>query len=217
MIRETWTHFIQGYYICQSCEVVDRDNNRSIVGYKCPRCSIPSPGGNIYYDITVGAIADLIAGFYPLPDLDSSSSTGPIPDPPESHRLAILVFFCTLGEVLLQQYLERGMIRLGLPLEIQNRLLQDNMFTTKRIQRLFPILTGVPWQEAVKTVSKRAKTDFKKTVDFYIEANGKRNLLLHLGNKWAVPSDMAKQCFDNIAPLIKLFVEFHNTYLVKPI
>jgi hypothetical protein len=165
----------------------------------------------------VGAIADLIAELYPLPDLDIPVLIIPSSDPPESHRLAILVFFCTLGEILLQQFLERCMLRLNLPTQIQKRLLQDNLFPPQRIERLFPILTGASWKQAVSAASKHAETNFQSTVIFYKEASEGRNLLLHLGNKWAVPTDMARKCFDQIAPLIKLFVELHNTCLAKPL
>jgi len=171
----------------------------------------------MYFDMTVGAIADLVAEFYPLPPPDSPPSTTPITDPPESHRLAILVFFCTLGEILLQHYLERCMLKLGLPVEIQERLLQDNLFPKQRIKRLFPILTGATWQVAVKTASKSANSEFENTVAFYLEATEKRNQLLHVGNKWLVPPDMAKQCFNQMDSLIGLFVELHNVYLAKPI
>ncbi len=62
-----------------------------------------------------------------------------------------------------------------------------------------------------------ANPDFKQTVDFYIESAEKRNKLLHLGNKWIMPPDMAKQCFDHMAPLIQLFIALHNTYLAKSV
>jgi hypothetical protein len=217
MLTETWTYFILGYYICQACGVVDRDKDRLIVGHKCPRCGTPSQQGLMFFDMTVGAIADLVAEFYPLLPPDSPPSTAPITDPPESHRLAILVFFCTLGEILLQHYLERCMLRLGLPVEIQERLLQDNLFPKQRIKRLFPILTGATWQVAVKAASKSANSEFENTVDFYLEATEKRNQLLHVGNKWLITPDMAVKCFDQMDSLIRLFVELHNIYLAKPI
>jgi hypothetical protein len=52
---------------------------------------------------------------------------------------------------------------------------------------------------------------------FFKIAVKKRNQLLRLGNKLAVTPGMAKQCITNMAPLINLFVELHNVYLMKPL
>jgi hypothetical protein len=69
----------------------------------------------------------------------------------------------------------------------------------------------------VTAASKRVKSDFSPTVVYYYIALKKRNQLLHLGNKLAVSPKLAKQCSTHMAPLIKLFVELHNIYLVKPL
>jgi len=217
MIRETWTDFLHGYYICQSCEIVDRDKDRTLVGHTCTRCGTPSSGGYTFFDLTVGIIADLIAELYPLPNPDSLPSIGPFSDPPVSHRLAILIFFCTLGEMLLQHLLEPCVFRSGLSPKIQKSLLQDILHPLDHIEQLFPILTGATWQQAVIAASKRAKSDFRPTVVFYNKASKGRNQLLHLGNKMAVSPKLAKQCFTHMAPLIKLFVELYNIYIVKPL
>jgi hypothetical protein len=217
MPRQTWRDYFLHFYVCESCAVVDRDDERVRPGHPCKRCGSPSNMGVIYFDSTVGDIADLIAGFYPIPDPELGQPISPVIAIPESHSLAILVFFCTLGEILLQHFLERCMINLQIPYKVQQRLLDDNLFARQRITRLFPILTGAKWSDAVKVVSDRSKTDLQSTINFYIEANEKRNQLLHVGNTWDVPPDMAKNCFDNIAPLVQLFIELHNEYITKPI
>jgi hypothetical protein len=217
MSRDTWTDFLLGYYICPSCEIVDRDKDRAIVDHPCSRCGNPSSGGIAYFDRTVCTIADFIAELYPMPDLDSPSSIGPLPHPSESHRLAILLFFCTLGETLQQQFLERCVSRSDLPPKIQANLLQSILHPLDHIEQYFQDLTGATWQQAVTAASKHAKSDFRSTLVIYILASKKRNQLLLLGNKLAVSPKLAKQCFDHMAPLITLFVELHNIYLVKPL
>jgi hypothetical protein len=217
MSRDTWTDFLLGYYICPSCEIVDRDKDRAIVDHPCSRCGNPSSGGIAYFDRTLCTIADFIAELYPMPDLDSPPSIGPFSNPPESHRLAILIFFCTMGEMLLQQFLEPCIFRSGLSPKIQKSLLQDILHPLDHIKQLFPILTGATWQQAVTAASKHAKSDFRSTLVIHILASKKRNQLLHLGNKMAVSPKLAKQCFDHMAPLIKLFVVLHNIYIVKPL
>lgn len=217
MSRETWTDYLLGYYICPSCEIVDRDKDRTLVGHTCSRCGTPSSGGIAYFDRTVCTIADFIAELYPMPDLDSPPSIGPFSHPSESHRLALLIFFCTLGETLEQHFLERLVSRSDFPPKIQASLLQDILHPLEHIKQLFLTLIGASWQQAVNAASKRAKSDFRPTLVFYIIASKKRNQLLHLGNKMAVSPKLAKQCFTHMAPLIKLFVELHNIYLVKPL
>jgi len=216
LTRQSWTDFILGYYICQSCWFVDRDDERIRVGYPCGRCGVPSPGGFTYFDITVGAIADLIAEFYPLPDPTLHTPLNNTEPPRESHSLAILVFFCTLGEILLQHFLECCMLNLNIALNVRKRLFDDNFFK-QRLDNLFPSLVGVSWKNAVKAAAKNSHAEFQSAVDFYIVASKRRNKLLHLGEKWDMPPDMAKRCFDNMVPLIRLFIELNNTYLAKPI
>ena len=152
-----------------------------------------------------------------MPDLDSPSSIGSFPHPSESHRLAILIFFCTLGETLQQHFLEHCVSRSNFSPKIQASLLQDILHPLEHIEQPFQTLTGATWQQAVKAASKHAKRNFLLTLFFFKIAVKKRNQLLLLGNKQAVSPDMAKQCITNMAPLINLFVELHNVYLMKPL
>jgi hypothetical protein len=152
-----------------------------------------------------------------MPDLDSSPSIGPLLHPSESHRLALLIFFCSLGETLQQHFLERLVSRSDFPPKIQASLLEDMLHPLEHIKQLFLTLIGVTWQQAENAASMRANRDFRPTGLFYFLALKKRSQLLHLGNKMAVSANLAKQCFIHTAPLIKLFVELHNIYLVKPL
>lgn len=175
-------------------------------------------GGTLgYFMLSVSTTADLIGELHPLPDLNNIEPEAQVVVTKESHDLALLVFFCTLGEILLQHFLQRCMANQNIPVKIQDRLLEDNLYVKQRIEKLFPMLTGDKWSQAIQKVTEDSHEDYGKTVEFYIEANSKRNQLLHLGNKWIVPSGFATECFDNTAPLVKLFVELHNEYLAKPV
>src|ERR1700690_2876089 len=194
MLRQSWTDFIHDYYYCQSCGLVDRDVDRMQVGHPCKRCGARSPAALSYFDMTIAAVADLIGDLYPLLDPSSLAQTDQVVNHPESNRLGVLVFFCTLGEVLLEHFLQRCMVNMKIPRKLQQKLLNDNLFAKQRISQLFPILVNASWADAVKVASHNSGIDFQTTVKFYLEATEKRNLLLHLGNKWAVPPDMAKGC-----------------------
>ena len=215
MSRQSWSDHILGFYICQSCEFIDRDSQRTQVGYPCPRCNVPSPGGLRYFALPIPTVGDLIGELHPLPELDAPDPTVAIPIP-ESHQFALLVFFCTLAEVLLQHFIQRYMASLSIPRPIQDKLLADNKGTRRRIDTLFPALVGVKWKDAVSHVSARSGTDYSATMGFAAEAAEKRNLVLHLGNQWAMPPEMPERCFTETATLIRFFVELHNSYLARP-
>jgi len=122
-----------------------------------------------------------------------------------------------LGETLQQHFLERCVSRSDSQPEIQAILLQNFLPPLEHIEQPFQAVTGATWQQAVKAASKHAKSNFILTLFFFKIAVKKRNQLLRLGNKQAVSPDMAKKCFTNMAPLINLFVELHNVYLMKPL
>jgi hypothetical protein len=217
MARQKFSDFIGEYYLCRSCGIVDTDHERIRKGHECSRCGVPGDGALGYFKFTVGTTADLIGELHPLPDLYSIEPESEVAVAAESHNLALLVFFCTLGEILLQHFLQRCMSDQKIPIKVQDRLLGDNLFVKQRIDKLFPMLIGEKWTKAIKNITEKSREDFVKVVEFYVDANEKRNQLLHLGNKWAVSAEFDTQCFDNTAPLVKLFVALHNEYLAKPI
>ena len=186
------------------------------VNYPCPRCGSPSPGGLSYFALPIPTVGDLIGELNPLPELDSPNPSAKLPIP-DGHKFALLVFFCTLAEVLLQHFLQRHMDSLTIPLPVQRRLLSDNSGVKRRLDNLFPSIVGVKWKDAVKTVSANSGKDFSQTVAFAAEAAAKRNLLVHLGNQWAIPQAMTERCFNETSPLVRLFVELHNAFLARPV
>jgi hypothetical protein len=171
----------------------------------------------IYFDPTIGTIADIIADYCPKTISDLGLPIIPTQNITENNQLSIIVFYCTLGEILLQQFLERFMNFQMIPIKIQSRLLQDNLYAKQRIDNLFPALAGTSWKEVIRKLDKTPNKDHQSVVKFYLEVNEKRNQLLHLGNKWDIPSDMAHNCVENIAPLIQLFIDLHNVYIAKPL
>jgi hypothetical protein len=204
------------FMICESCGIVDRDHERMRVGYKCPRCGIPGDGASGYFPISVLSLIDLMQELY-HPKQEAAANSAPIEQNEGNHRLAVVIFFCALAEVLLQHFLEKRMSKMGLPHEIQDRLLGDNQFVQQRVQKLFPTLTGVKWKKAVAMLSERVDLNYSETVEFYQQASSARNKFLHRGNKWAIPRDMPEQCIRHIWPLVCLFVALHNEYIAQSI
>ena len=134
-----------------------------------------------------------------------------------NHHLAVVIFFCTFFDLLLEHFLRQKMIAGKLPFEIQDRLLEDNRYTPQRIDRLFPTLTGTKWPAAVSLMRSRVELDYEGSVAFYNQVREIRNRLIHEGAQWIMPAEMPQQCIENLHPLVSLFVALHNEYsLTRP-
>ncbi len=203
------------FMICQSCGFVDRDDERITVGYKCAHCGSPGSGARVYFLNPVRSMIDLMQEFYHPGQSASAKAEAPAEQNESNHQLAVIIFFCTLGEVLLQHFLKKRMSKMGIPHEIQDRLLNDNLFVKQRIQKLFPTLTGVKWKKAVTTLSDRVELDYNEATKFYQHASDARNKFLHEGNKFAIPQNMPEQCLRHIWPVVCLFVDMHNEYIAQ--
>ncbi len=203
------------FMICTSCEIVDRDDERITVGYKCPRCEVAGNGGRNYFPTSVHSLIDLMQEFYHLKNDADEDLEVPSNQKEENHQLAVVILFCTLVEVLLQHFLERLMSKMELPQKIQERLLNDNMNVQQRVQKLFPTLTGAEWNETIEKLSEGVELDYFETIKFCKYAAKKRNLFLHRGNKWAIPKDMPEKCIRQIWPTVNLFISLHNEFIAK--
>jgi hypothetical protein len=203
------------FFICQSCGTVDGDDNRIRVGYACPRCGTPSPGAQYYFPLPALSLIDLMQEFFHMrsdaPVNEKSSSE-------KNHQLAVVIFFCTLGEALLHHFLEEGLHKLRIPYDVQDRLLEDHLFVKQRVDKIFPLVTGnKKWKASVKMLSQRGSIDYTETEAFYQSTAHKRNLLLHRGNMWAIPGDLPEQCMRHIHPLMYLFVDLHNEFIARDV
>lgn len=206
---------LSDFVICQSCEIVDRDHERMMVGYKCPRCGVAGSGARSYFTMSVHSLIDLMQEFFHLKQMPDEDFEIHSPQNEGNHQLAVVILFCTLVEVLLQHFLERLMSSIGLSPMIQERLLNDNMNVQQRVQKLFPALTNAKWKETIEKLSERVNLDYIKTIEFYKQASEKRNYFLHRGNKWAIPKDMPEKCLLEIWPIVNLFVSLHNKFIAK--
>jgi len=205
------------FNICESCKIVDRNRNRMEVGYRCPRCGAAGRGGTLYFSLSVFSLIDLMQDFYHLNQEAVSHSEDLTDQNKSDHRLAVVIFYCTLAEVLLLHFLEQCMFEMGVPNQIQERLLDDNPFVNQRVEKLFPTLTGIKWNKAVELLEEGTDLNYAETVAFSKRASIARNDFLHRGNKYAIPQDMPEQCIRHIRPLVSLFVALHNEYVARPV
>lgn len=204
---------LTAHNICQNCHVVDMDNRRSRVGYICPVCKAPSKGGMMYFNLSVHALINLMQEAYHSESKALSNDTQD--DRVRAHDVAVVLFFCTLRELLLNNLIKELCHAQKIPQPIYERLLSDNKFHMQRQDQLLPALTGIKWREALQKLKNKNSPDYVKLDDFIIKAVKARNSFMHKGYKWSIPKSMGKECIQNTRPLITLYVELHN-YFVHP-
>jgi len=144
--RQSLSTLVADFQVCQFCGIVDRDHGRAKVGYPCPNCGERSKGGLEHFGLPIHALINLMQeSFHQKP---TQSSRLPISG--NAHKLAVVIYFCTLGEVLLEHFLRELMDALRLPASVQNRILVDNLFSKERVERVFPSLVGEKWNAVIK-------------------------------------------------------------------
>lgn len=205
---------VDGFLMCDSCKIVDRDRKRSRVDYKCPHCETPSKGGHQYFLLNADILIDLMGNLY-RPKQKPASEGGVSPQQNKHDQAAIVIFFCSLGEVLLDQFLQELMLKAGLSQEIHDRLFEDNLFMKQRLEKLFPALTGVKWIKAVKMLNEGVNRHYIETHKFYQRMSKVRNDFLHKGMIWSIRESMPEQCIRHIPFLLHLFVDLHNEYVAS--
>jgi len=202
------------FRICPHCSLVDANPTRAQAGHKCNSCNKRADAGSpLYFTSNVLSLVDLMQELFHLKTDGALAIGGGDGGRRNGHHLVLVILFCTLTEVLFQQFLEECMSRMGLQAKIQDRLLRDNLYMHQRMKRLFPTLTGDTWMDSAKQLGRRGKQNFEKTVRFYEQASEVRNEFLHRGGDWVIPGDMPEQCLRQIKPLLIFFVDLHNEYV----
>jgi hypothetical protein len=206
---QSMASIIGTYYICKSCLIVDQDNGRSRYGHKCNNCGAVSAGGRIYFHLPILTLIDLIKDFYLDAVKGVETGEGRIN---EKSRLAVAIFYNTLGEVLMENFLVEHMKIRNIPDGLQNRMLSDNQSLGRRVGKLFPSLIEVKFKKALEEIDGDGVLGYQSTMEFFNEVDRKRNDIVHNANQWTISQEMADQCFDSISSLLSIFVGLHNTY-----
>lgn len=202
---------VANYFICEHCRVVDTNIHFTERNYRCPTCGKTSDTGRVFFDINILTLIDLIQeAFHTKPRKKSEFGNKKINAP----SLAVLIFFCTLREALLESLIFNLMCMHDLPPNVRDRLYDDNRMYSDKMKKLFPSLAGLKtWNEALSQIKVKTGRDHKPIDEFLKKADKMRNEILHEGNKLAFRPHMKKACLENIPKLLKLYVDFHNTFI----
>jgi hypothetical protein len=203
----SWNLYNAAYFICTQCSVVDRDRSRMSAGYPCPICGCTTAApGRMYFHVNIMVLIDLLEESYDsLKDLEveENVAAGPV---------AIVLFFCTLKEALLEHFLRQMFATLKTSDGIRHRLIKDHRLFHEKIQKLLPALVGDKWSEAVVQASQTGKRDFSAVNAVMVEAAEQRNRFLHDASVWDISKELANRCIDSLDDLLRLFVALHNHY-----
>jgi hypothetical protein len=212
--RQRLSTLIAGYYTCKSCGYATADLNISHVGHPCSHCGAPSRGGMMLFKLGVYIMVDLMQEYYHLHPTESQISKA-LGEDRQNHLLAIVVFYCSLGELLLEGFLISYMNKISIPDRVQDDLLKD-ISMDKRLG-LFHTLTEKKLSQAVEELDSQSSNDYRRVITFYKDIREKRNKFLHVGNMFTIEKEMVEQCLLDSPILINLFVKLHNVFIAEPI
>jgi len=124
-------------------------------------------------------------------------------------RELVAILFFTMFEVMLEDFLDLLMTRLGIPKDTREYILQKKISGVKaRLDDLFPGLVGKSFKRLTRD------TEF---VDFYDRWNKirvERNDFLH-SEHGRVSTETAQEAVDLIEPCFRLFEWLNNTAIVE--
>lgn len=211
--RQPLDSVLDNFCICQNCHIVDRDQERVEVGHPCATCGEPSPSGRSYFHSSVRSLINLMQEFYHARYRIGDEAGDIELQDAHNSELAVVIFFASLREVLLVNFIKELLNAYNVPDAIYKHLLSDSRTYSHKMTKLFPALVGVPWKKAIEAINESGKIDYEKLDRFVVRIAEARNTFLHDGIKYAIDKDMPGACLENISPLLNLYVALHNTYV----
>lgn len=164
----------------------------------------------MYFEISIRVLIDLMQEAYHSQPRRSTEEEEPSY---EAHNVSVVLFFCTLREVLLNWLIQHLFWALKIPERVQERLLADSSTYRQKQNNLLPSLIGQKWRAAVESTSHDAALDYVELDGFMQKAVEARNKFMHEGRHWGIDREKATGCIDHIWPLLNLYVELHNKYV----
>jgi hypothetical protein len=208
--NQSWSTLVAQFFVCNECQIVDTESERMRVGYPCPQCQAPSDPAQLYFGSPVHSLIDLMQEAYFSNTIVESYS---IVKNADRHNISVVLYYCTLREVVFEQLLIRLCRAQEIPRKVIERLLADNNTHKKRLDNLFPSLTSIKWNKLIQDLNSTNEIDFVALNRFFEKVVKARNEFLHEGNHWCIDQSLKVECIENIFPLMQLIVAAHNAYV----
>lgn len=211
--------YLMDFQICEHCRYVSGLHGAS--PYTCDFCGQVNAVPRLAYTVHASNLLELIQDHYQLRAVIQRGDGTVIPkkEAPR-HKAAIIIFFCTFVEVLLEKFLVALMNKQDIPKDIQKRLLEDNRYMQAKLEKLFPSLTcGESFKCALRAITKENKAnggtiDYTATAKFCKDIQTKyRNKIVHSGAIIQEIDRLADECTANLWAVICMFMTLHNRYV----
>lgn len=211
IVTQPLSSLVSDHLICKHCCIVDRDHNRMIAGYSCPTCGNTSDAGRLYFPINIQILVDLLQEAYHSDQqfdkrISLHSGCG-------HHDISVVIYFCTLREILLNKFIAELLNAQNIPDNISNQLLSDNKFYRQKQGKLFFSLTNMKWKDSISILDKGVELNYIELDEFINNIAEIRNSFVHEGNNWSISRDLATNCVNHIWPLIDFYVSLHNMFI----
>lgn len=201
---------IADFHICRNCRVVDRDQGRVRYGHECGTCGTPGEGGMTYFEVSVHLLINLMQEAFHTLGATRTTRNEPNGD---AHNVSVVLFFCTLREILLNSLIADLCCAQSIPKAVYERLLADSSTYALRQNNLLPSLTGKKWKALVASESRQSQVDYVELDEFLRKVVDARNKFMHEGKRWGIDRPLAEGCMDHIRPLLNFYVALHNRYV----
>ncbi|WP_230181630.1 hypothetical protein [Aquabacterium sp. CECT 9606] len=197
---------VGAYMECKSCRIIDRDTDRMTHGHVCSTCKVSGDGCRLFYPWSVTTLLDM---------MQSSFHAELPPNSWQDHQqreVSVVLFFCTLREVLLNYFIERVARAQRHPAPDIDRMLKDNATYMQRLTKLLPMLTGKKWAEMLADESAEASLDYL-ALDRHVHLAAKRrNAFMHEGSQGLIDRPLAEACINQSHALMELYAALHNRH-----
>jgi hypothetical protein len=128
-----------------------------------------------------------------------------------SHKIANVIFYSTLGELLLNHFLDNYLKSFSLKSDIRQNLIDDVRSSKEKSDQLFRSFSGLKLSTVVKHIdAKYGVTHWTEAFLNYIHVRRLRNDIVHAGAMWNLDNPQIDAITNEIPNLVKLFVELHN-------
>ncbi len=202
-IQATYKDLQGEHILCESCGYLRRVSPAHPPAGPCPHCGAGPSHMRRYFPPSIYTLISLMRTFYgDRKDQDHA-------------MLSVVLSFCSFTELLLENFLINRMMRMRIPPEMRERILQGSPYMTQRLEKLFPILTGRQWGDALNQFHPQQSEKFRALNGLYHRLSQAKTLFLHRGNRDTLAPEMPQEAVNGISDMLEMFAALHEKYIFQ--
>jgi len=185
------------YRECPSCGFLSDDARFGRGEIPCPACGNTDKPGRLFPPDRLRRLDGRIRTYHA-----------------EGEYEVVVILGATFLESLMEDILARILNAHGADKRVQALVLDTLRSVGQRVGRLFPALTGTPFEDAA------TKAGFREFPRRWREVRGARNAFIHdsafNGEQESIDSKMAEQTMELLGQAYRLFVAINNEFVARP-